>query len=147
MRLLIITDLADIETVRPGITFRNQPVGCTATIINQMYRGGMRSQVPQRDCRAFMWQQLFRIHYCSVHRPVRPLDEKDCDEAWQRLSDIDLEADGAGNVQCRKQLERQDVQKRSVSRISSSLQSTTSIFGVGQITSMSKEELGSYSAI
>ena len=28
--------LGDIETVSP-ITFRNQPVGCTATIINQMY--------------------------------------------------------------------------------------------------------------
>ena len=49
--------LGDIETVSP-ITFRNQPVGCTATIINQTYEEN-EDPSSKRDCRDFMWRNYF----------------------------------------------------------------------------------------
>ncbi len=49
--------LGDIETVSP-ITFRNQPVGCTATIINRCMRR-MRSKFQER-LPGFYVVQLFR---------------------------------------------------------------------------------------
>ena len=48
--------LGDIETVSP-ITFRNQPVGCTATIINQMYEEN-ELEVQER-LPGFMWRNYF----------------------------------------------------------------------------------------
>ena len=60
--------LGDIETVSP-ITFRNQPVGCTATIINQMYEEN-EIEVP-REIAGLLCGAIISIHYCSVHRPVR----------------------------------------------------------------------------
>ena len=64
LRIIDHHRLGDIETVSP-ITFRNQPVGCTATIINQMYEEN-EIEVP-REIAGLYVAQLFRIHYCSVH--------------------------------------------------------------------------------
>ena len=60
--------LGDIETVSP-ITFRNQPVGCTATIINQMYEEN-EIEVP-REIAGLLCGNYFGYIIVSVHRPVR----------------------------------------------------------------------------
>ena len=60
--------LGGLETIGP-VYFRNQPVGCTATIIYQMYQESGVEVEPQMAgllCSAIIW-----IRYCSVHQPVR----------------------------------------------------------------------------
>ena len=79
--------LGDIETVSP-ITFRNQPVGCTATIINQMYEEN-EIEVPREIagilCGAIISDTLlFRSPTCT------PLDERTA-KKLAKISDIDLE--------------------------------------------------------
>ena len=128
--------LGDIETVSP-ITFRNQPVGCTATIINQMYEEN-EIEVPREIagllCGAIISDTLlFRSPTCM------PLDERTA-KKLAKISDIDLEQMAqemfnAGSNLKGKSAEDicfQDFKQFTV---------TDTIFGVGQITSMSKEEL------
>ena len=128
--------LGDIETVSP-ITFRNQPVGCTATIINQMYEEN-EIEVPREIagllCGAIISDTLlFRSPTCT------PLDERTA-KKLAKISDIDLEQMAqemfnAGSNLKGKSAEDicfQDFKQFSVN---------DTIFGVGQITSMSKEEL------
>ena len=128
--------LGDIETVSP-ITFRNQPVGCTATIINQMYEEN-EIEVPREIagllCGAIISDTLlFRSPTCT------PLDERTA-KKLAKISDIDLEQMAqemfnAGSNLKGKSAEDicfQDFKKFTVN---------DTIFGVGQITSMSKEEL------
>ena len=128
--------LGDIETVSP-ITFRNQPVGCTATIINQMYEEN-EIEVPREIagllCGAIISDTLlFRSPTCT------PLDERTA-KKLAKISDIDLEQmaqemfNAGSNLkgkECRGYL-FQDFKQFTVN---------DTIFGVGQITSMSKEEL------
>ena len=128
--------LGDIETVSP-ITFRNQPVGCTATIINQMYEEN-EIEVPREIagllCGAIISDTLlFRSPTCT------PLDEKTA-KKLAKIADIDLkqmaqEMFNAGSNLKGKSAEDicfQDFKQFTVN---------DTIFGVGQITSMSKEEL------
>ena len=128
--------LGDIETVSP-ITFRNQPVGCTATIINQMYEEN-EIEVPREIagllCGAIISDTLlFRSPTCT------PLDERTA-KKLAKISDIDLEQMAqemfnAGSNLKGKSAEDiwfQDFKQFTVN---------DTIFGVGQITSMSKEEL------
>ena len=128
--------LGDIETVSP-ITFRNQPVGCTATIINQMYEEN-EIEVPREIagllCGAIISDTLlFRSPTCT------PLDERTA-KKLAKISDIDLEQMvqemfNAGSNLKGKSAEDicfQDFKQFTVN---------DTIFGVGQITSMSKEEL------
>ena len=128
--------LGDIETVSP-ITFRNQPVGCTATIINQMYEEN-EIEVPREIagilCGAIISDTLlFRSPTCT------PLDERTA-KKLAKISDIDLEQRAqemfnAGSTlrgKCAEDICGQDFKQFTVN---------DTIFGVGQITSMSKEEL------
>ncbi len=128
--------LGDIETVSP-ITFRNQPVGCTATIINQMYEEN-EIEVPREIagllCGAIISDTLlFRSPTCT------PLDERTA-KKLAKISDIDLEQmaqemfDAGSNLKGKsaEDICFQDFKQFTVN---------DTIFGVGQITSMSKEEL------
>ena len=128
--------LGDIETVSP-ITFRNQPVGCTATIINQMYEEN-EIEVPREIagllCGAIISDTLlFRSPTCT------PLDERTA-KKLAKISDIDLEQmaqemfNAGSNVKGKsaEDICFQDFKQFTVN---------DTIFGVGQITSMSKEEL------
>lgn len=128
--------LGDIETVSP-ITFRNQPVGCTATIINQMYEEN-EIEVPREIagllCGAIISDTLlFRSPTCT------PLDERTA-KKLAKISDIDLEqmaqemfnAGSNLNGKSAEDICFQDFKQFTVN---------DTIFGVGQITSMSKEEL------
>ena len=59
--------LGTVETVGP-VFFRNQPLGCTATIIFQMYREqGWRSTRPSQVCSAV---RSSPIRFCSVLQPA-----------------------------------------------------------------------------
>ena len=128
--------LGDIETVSP-ITFRNQPVGCTATIINQMYEeNGI--EVPREIagllCGAIISDTLlFRSPTCT------PLDERTA-KKLAKISDIDLEQMAQEMFNAGSNLKGKSAEDICFQDFKQFTVNDT-IFGVGQITSMSKEEL------
>lgn len=128
--------LGSIETMGP-VFFRNQPVGCTATIVYQMYHEAgveIEPQIAGLLCSAIISDTLlFRSPTCTA-----------VDQAAARnlavIADVDLdvmaaEMFNAGSNLRGKTAEEicfQDFKQFSVN---------DSVFGVGQINSMSKEEL------
>ena len=128
--------LGDIETVSP-ITFRNQPVGCTATIINQMYEEN-EIEVPREIagllCGAIISDTLlFRSPTCT------PLDERTA-KILAKISDIDLEQMAQEMFNAGSNLKGKSAEDICFQDFKQFTVNDT-IFGVGQITSMSKEEL------
>ncbi|MDY4632840.1 MAG: putative manganese-dependent inorganic diphosphatase [Dorea formicigenerans] len=128
--------LGDIETVSP-ITFRNQPVGCTATIINQMYEEN-ELEVPREIagllCGAIISDTLlFRSPTCT------PLDERTA-KKLAKISDIDLEQMAQEMFNAGSNLKGKSAEDICFQDFKQFTVNDT-IFGVGQITSMSKEEL------
>lgn len=128
--------LGDIETVSP-ITFRNQPVGCTATIINQMYEEN-ENEVPREIagllCGAIISDTLlFRSPTCT------PLDERTA-KKLAKISDIDLEQMAQEMFNAGSNLKGKSAEDICFQDFKQFTVNDT-IFGVGQITSMSKEEL------
>ena len=128
--------LGDIETVSP-ITFRNQPVGCTATIINQMYEEN-EIEVPREIagllCGAIISDTLlFRSPTCT------PLDERTA-KKLAKISDIYLEQMAQEMFNAGSNLKGKSAEDICFQDFKQFTVNDT-IFGVGQITSMSKEEL------
>ena len=128
--------LGDIETVSP-ITFRNQPVGCTATIINQMYEEN-EIEVPREIagllCGAIISDTLlFRSPTCT------PLDERTA-KKLAKISYIDLEQMAQEMFNAGSNLKGKSAEDICFQDFKQFTVNDT-IFGVGQITSMSKEEL------
>ena len=128
--------LGDIETVSP-ITFRNQPVGCTATIINQRYEE-KEIEVPRVIagilCGAIISDTLlFRSPTCT------PLDERTA-KKLAKISDIDLEQMAQEMFNAGSNLKGKSAEDICFQDFKQFTVNDT-IFGVGQITSMSKEEL------
>ncbi len=64
--------IGSLETDGP-VYFRNQPVGCTATIITQMYDENDMEIEPHRRSQAFCWQPSSRTRWCSAAPPAPPL--------------------------------------------------------------------------
>ena len=128
--------LGNIETMGP-VFFRNQPVGCTATIIYQMYEeAGVKipSKIAGLLCAAIISDTLlFRSPTCTA------LDEKTA-KKLAKIADIDMEEMAkemfnAGSSMKGKSAEEicfQDFKQFTVN---------DTVFGVGQINSMNKEEL------
>ncbi len=128
--------LGNMETVGP-VFFRNQPVGCTATIITQMYNEEDVEITPTIAgllCSAIVSDTLlFRSPTCT------PLDEKMA-KKLAKIAEIDLEElamemFNAGSSLKGKSAEEicfQDFKQFKVNDI---------VFGVGQINSMNAEEL------
>lgn len=128
--------LGDIETVSP-ITFRNQPVGCTATIINQMYEEN-EIEVPREIagllCGAIISDTLlFRSPTCT------PLDERTA-KKLAKIADIELEQMAQEMFNAGSNLKGKSAEDICFQDFKQ-LTVNDTIFGVGQITSMSKEEL------
>ena len=128
--------LGNIETMGP-VFFRNQPVGCTATIVNQMYEeAGV--EIPKRIagllCSAIISDTLlFRSPTCTA------LDERTARKlagiAGIEPEEMARAMFNAGSSMKGKSAEEicfQDFKQFTVS---------DTVFGVGQINSMSKEEL------
>lgn len=134
--------LGNIETMGP-VFFRNQPVGCTATIICQMYEeAGVK---PDRTiagllcCAIISDTLLFRSPTCTA------LDERTA-KKLAKIADINLEEMAkemfnAGSSLKGKTPEEicfQDFKQFTVN---------DAVFGVGQINSMSREELAEIKGI
>lgn len=128
--------LGNIETMGP-VFFRNQPVGCTATIITQMYEEAgveIPSDIAGLLCCAIISDTLlFRSPTCTA------VDEKTA-KKLAKIAKIDMEKMSmemfnAGSSLKGKTAEDilfQDFKQFTV---------TDTVFGVGQINSMNKEEL------
>lgn len=128
--------LGNIETMGP-VFFRNQPVGCTATIVCQMYREmgvDMTPKIAGLLCSAIISDTLlFRSPTCTA------IDEKIAGKL-AKIAKIDMEEMAkamfnAGSSMKGKSAEEicfQDFKQFTVG---------DTVFGVGQINSMSKEEL------
>ena len=128
--------LGNIETNSP-VYFRNQPVGCTATIITQMYMENdvtIPEKIAGLLCSAILSDTLmFRSPTCTA------LDRLVA-EKLASIAHIDIEQyardmfDAGSNLREKsaKEIFYQDFKKFNDSNIN---------FGVGQISSMNKEEL------
>ena len=128
--------LGNIETVGP-VFFRNQPVGCTATIITQMYEEEGVEITPTIAgllCSAIVSDTLlFRSPTCTkldenIARKLAKIAEID-------LEELAMEMFNAGSSLKGKTAEEicfQDFKQFKVNDI---------VFGVGQINSMNMEEL------
>ncbi|MBR0411679.1 MAG: putative manganese-dependent inorganic diphosphatase [Eubacterium sp.] len=128
--------LGNIETAVP-LFFRNQPVGCTATIVTQVF---MEHDIPIPPniaglmCSAILSDTLmFRSPTCTaIDRLIA--------EKLAAIADIDIESyakqmfDAGSNLRSKsaKEIFYQDFKKFSDNNVN---------FGVGQISSMNKEEL------
>lgn len=128
--------LGTMETITP-VFFRNQPLGCTATIIFQMYQEN-QVEVPKKIagllCSAILSDTLmYRSPTCT------PAD-KAAAESLAKIAGIEVEAYAnemflAGSDLCNKSEEEiffQDFKKFSSEDVT---------FGVSQITSLNEEEL------
>ena len=134
--------IGSLETMGP-VYFRNQPVGCTATIVTQMYReNGV--EIPQHIagllCSAIVSDTLmYRSPTCT------PLDKATAEEL-AKIAGIDVETyakqmfKAASNLKDKtaKEIFHQDYKKFVGGEKS---------FGVGQINAMSDEELQEIKAI
>ena len=128
--------IGNIETMNP-VYFRNQPVGCTSTIVYQMYQENnieVEPKIAGLLCSAILSDTLvFRSPTCT------PLD-KAVAETLAKIAGIEIEEYAkemfaAGSNLRDKSAEEifyQDFKKFAAGEVT---------FGVGQITSMSTEEL------
>lgn len=128
--------IGSLETVSP-VYFRNQPLGCTATIIYQIFTENMIEVEPKIAgllCAAIISDTLvFRSPTCT------PLD-KAVAESLAKIAGIDIMEFAAGMFAAGSDLKGksdeeifyQDFKKFNVGQNS---------FGIGQISSMNKEEL------
>ena len=128
--------LGSLETIGP-VYFRNQPVGCTATIVYQMYlENGVEVDRTTASllCSAIISDTLlFRSPTCTMV-------DRATAEALAHIAGIDMEQHAkdmfnAGSNLRGKSVEEicfQDFKVFNVSEV---------MFGVGQITSMNQEEL------
>lgn len=125
-----------LQTVGP-VFFRNQPLGCTATIVYQMYQENeveLTKQMAGLLCSAILSDTLiFRSPTCTAV-------DRSAAEALAKLAGIEVEAYAkemfaAGSTVSQKSEEEilfQDFKKFSAGEI---------VFGVGQINSLNPEEL------
>ena len=128
--------LGSIETIAP-VYFRNQPVGCTATIVYQMYCENeieIEPNIAGLLCSAIISDTLmFRSPTCTA------LD-KQAAEALAAIAKIDIpthaaemfRAGSALQDKTEEEIFYQDFKKFSTEEVN---------FGVGQVSSMDKEEL------
>ncbi len=128
--------LGSLETISP-VFFRNQPLGCTATIIYQMYRENnveITQTIASLLCAAILSDTLmYRSPTCTE------FDKKAAEElaeiAGINVEEFAREMFKAGSNLKSKSPEEifyQDFKKFSINDVS---------FGVGQINAMTKEEL------
>lgn len=130
--------LGTLQTLQP-IFFVNQPVGCTATILYQMYiEKGMEisPEIAGLLCAAIISDTLmFRSPTCTIQ-------DKMAAGALALIADIDIEslaeemfrAGADMNDKSPEEIFYQDYKKFTFG---------STVFGIGQISSMSEEELGS----
>ncbi len=128
--------IGSLETISP-VFFRNQPLGCTATIIYEMYQ---EAGVPVDKVTASLLCAAIISDTLMYRSPTCTQKDKDTAEALAKIAELDVEEFArdmfkAGSNLSSKSPEEifyQDFKKFSINDIS---------FGVGQINSMSDTEL------
>ena len=129
--------LGNIETMAP-VMFRNLPVGCTGTIMYQMYNEARLEITPQIAgllCAAIISDTLmFRSPTCTIH-------DKMAAGALALIADIEIESFAKEMFHAGSSLKdksSEEIFYQDYKKFISGEQS----FGVGQISSMEAEELG-----
>ncbi len=128
--------LGSIETMGP-VYFRNQPVGCTATIVYQMYQENQVEITPQIAgllCSAIISDTLlFRSPTCTAVDVATA-------EKLAEIAEIDMEEMAAAMFRAGSNLEDKTAEELCFQDFK---QFTVGekVFGVGQINSMSGDEL------
>ena len=128
--------LGSIETMSP-LFFRNQPLGCTATIIYQMYQ---ENNIPIEPSIAGLLCSAIISDTLVYRSPTCTKEDKDAAEELAKIANIDVEEYAkemfaAGSNLLNKSPEEifyQDFKKFTASDV---------VFGVGQINSMNGDEL------
>lgn len=128
--------LNSIQTIGP-VVFRNQPVGCTATIIYQMYQEhgvSVDSVTAGLLCSAIISDTLlFRSPTCT------PLDEHVANEL-AKIASIDMESLAQAMFKAGSNLQGKSAEEICFLDFKQFTVNDT-VFGVGQVNSMSAEEL------
>ena len=129
--------LGSLETMQP-ISFRNQPVGCTGTIMYQMY-GEQRLDIPPKIagllCAAIISDTLmFRSPTCT-------LQDKMAAGALALIADIDIEKFVKEMFKAGSSLEDKAPEEIFYQDYKKFIAEDDISFGVGQISSMDEEEL------
>ena len=128
--------LGNIETIGP-VFFRNQPVGCTATIVYQMYQeAGIKISrtIAGLLCAAIISDTLlFRSPTCTT------VDEKTA-KKLAKIAEIDLEQMAGEMFRAGSNLQGKSAEEICFQDFKQFTVNDT-VFGVGQINSMNKEEL------
>ena len=129
--------LGSLETMKP-ISFRNQPVGCTGTIMYQLY-GEQRLEIPQTIagllCAAIISDTLmFRSPTCT-------LQDKMAAGALALIADIDIEDFAREMFKAGSNLKDKAPEEIFYQDYKKFIAEGEITFGVGQISSMDSEEL------
>lgn len=129
--------LGSLETMQP-INFRNQPVGCTATILYQMY-GEQRLDISPKIagllCAAIISDTLmFRSPTCT-------LQDKMAAGALALIADIDIEKFANEMFKAGSNLKDKSPEEIFYQDYKKFIAEGDITFGVGQISSMDEEEL------
>ena len=128
--------LGNIETNSP-VYFRNQPVGCTATIVYQMYKENdveIKPTIAGLLCSAIISDTLlFRSPTCT------PLDEKVAKKLG-KIAGINLEEQAQAMFKAGSNLKGKTAEEILFLDFKQFTVNDT-VFGVGQVNSMSEEEL------
>lgn len=129
--------LGSLETMRP-ISFRNQPVGCTATIMYQIY-GEQRLEISPKIagllCAAIISDTLmFRSPTCT-------LQDKMAAGALALIADIDIEDFARDMFKAGSNLKDKSPEEIFYQDYKKFIAEGEITFGVGQISSMDSEEL------
>ncbi len=128
--------LSSIETMGP-VYFRNQPVGCTATIVYQMYQEN-QVKVPKTIagllCSAIISDTLmFRSPTCT------PLDEASARQLAE-IAEVDIEMLAQAMFRAGSNLKGKSAEEICFLDFKQFTVNDT-VFGVGQVNSMSEDEL------
>lgn len=129
--------LGRLETMTP-VMFRNQPVGCTATIMYQIYgeeKLEIRPQIAGLLCSAIISDTLmFRSPTCT-------LQDKMAAGALALIADIDIEKFAKEMFEAGSNLRNKSPEEIFYQDYKKFIAEGEMAFGVGQISSMSTEEL------
>lgn len=130
--------LGNIQTNTP-LYFRNQPVGCTCTIIYQMY---MENDIPIPKKIAGLMLSAILSDTLMFRSPTCTIIDKMIAEKLASIAEVEIESyavkmfDAGSNLRNKtaKEIFYQDFKRFNVGKVN---------FGVGQISSMNPEELES----
>ena len=128
--------LGHVETLQP-VSFRNQPVGCTSTIIYMMYQENkidIPKDIAGLMCSAIISDTLlFRSPTCT------PVDKKAA-QALARIAGIDMESYARDMFTAGSNLKNKAAEEIFYQDFKKFTAGNTT-FGVGQVSSMNQEEL------